>query len=392
MNQGHIGHLAAPSLIAHVVYRFDYGGLENGLVNLINATQGRSIRHCVIALTEAADAFRDRIRAPGVQVHSLGKKPGKDIMAYFRFCRLIRRLRPAILHTRNMGTLDCSVLGRISGAEICIHGEHGWDVYDPEGTNAKYKLMRRVANGSVKRFITVSADLERWLTESVGIPKHKVMRICNGVDTDLFSPRFDEPRHQDLKAKFPNDAVIVGSVLRFQEIKDPMNLVHAFINACPRAEKSGVKLCLAMIGDGPLRTEAVDTINEARLSDRTWFPGSRDDIPEIIRSFDLFVLGSRREGISNTVLEAMASGIPVIATNTGGNAELVRSTVTGELVEPQDSGALAEEILRYASDAALRESCGIEARKGAVEDYSLEGMIETYRQMYRDEIDGRGRK
>jgi glycosyltransferase involved in cell wall biosynthesis len=88
----------------------------------------------------------------------------------------------------------------------------------------------------------------------------------------------------------------------------------------------------------------------------------------------------------------MASGIPVIATNTGGNAELVRSTVTGELVEPQDSGALAEEILRYASDAALRESCGIEARKGAVEDYSLEGMIETYRQMYRDEIDGRGRK
>jgi sugar transferase (PEP-CTERM/EpsH1 system associated) len=379
-------------LIAHVVYRFDYGGLENGIVNLINATQGKSIRHCVVALTEATEAFRSRLSAPCVEVHELGKKPGKDLAVYLRFYRLMRRLRPMVLHTRNVGTLDCAVIGRLSGISICIHGEHGWDIHDPDGTNLKYRRMRRLANPFITRFVAVSTNLKTWLTESVGFSPRKVTRICNGVDTNRFNPRFNEPRHKDLRAKFPNDAVIVGSVLRFQEIKDPMNLVQAFIDACPRAEESGVKLCLAMIGDGTLHKEAISTLDKAELADRTWLPGNRDDIPEIMRSFDLFVLGSRREGISNTILEAMASGIPVIATSTGGNSELVRSGETGELVDPKDSVALAENILRFASDPLLREGCGAKARETVVAEYSLEMMIEKYQEMYSEEVNSRGRK
>ena len=128
--------LAALPLIAHVVYRFDYGGLENGIVNLINATQGESFRHCVIALTEATD-FRKRLQAPEVAVYEIGKKPGKDFGSYIRLYRLLRRLGPKILHTRNIGTLDCAVVGRLAGVSECIHGEHGWDVHDPDGRNRK---------------------------------------------------------------------------------------------------------------------------------------------------------------------------------------------------------------------------------------------------------------
>lgn len=390
MSEGQASQLEALPLVAHVVYRFDYGGLENGIVNLINATQGNSIRHCVIALTEATEAFRSRLSVPGVGVYELGKKPGKDFAVYFRFYRLMRRLRPAVLHTRNVGTLDCAVIGRLSGVSKRIHGEQGWDIHDIDGTNPKYRWMRRVANPFITRFVTVSADLKTWLTQSVGISSRKVTKICNGVDTNRFFPRRNENRHQELINRFPEDAVIVGSVLRFQEIKDPMNLVQAFINACQRAEKSGTRLCLAMIGDGQLHDAAIDALDEAGLADRSWLPGSRDDIPEIMRSFDVFVLGSRREGISNTVLEAMASGLPVIATNTGGNAELVRPKETGELVPPEDSVALTEEILRFASDPDLRNVCGIEARKAAVEKYSLDMMIDKYQRMYCDEIDGRG--
>ena len=391
MSENQPDHLATLPLIAHVVYRFDYGGLENGIVNLINATQGESFRHCVIAITEATD-FRKRLQVPEVAVYEIGKKPGKDFGSYFRLYRLLRRLRPRILHTRNIGTLDCAVVGRLAGVSVCIHGEHGWDVHDPDGKNPKYRLMRRMANPFVRHFVTVSTDLKQWLIESVGIPSHRVTRICNGVDNERFCPRGDGPRHQDLAARFPAGGIIIGSVLRFQDIKDPMNLVQAFIIACPKAEKSGTKLCLAMIGDGQLHDAAIHALDEAGLADRSWLPGSRDDIPEIMRSFDVFVLGSRREGISNTVLEAMASGLPVIATNTGGNAELVRSKETGELVPTEDSAALAEEVCRYASDPELRNVCGIEARKAAVEKYSLEMMIDTYQRMYCDEIDGRGNR
>jgi len=207
-------------LVAHVVYRFDYGGLENGIVNLINATQGDSFRHCVIALTEATD-FRKRLRVSEVAVYEIGKKPGKDFASYFRLYRLLRRLRPTILHTRNIGTLDCAVVGRLAGVSECIHGEHGWDVHDPDGRNPKYRLMRRMANPFVRHFVTVSTDLRQWLTESVGIPSKKVTRICNGVDTDRFRPKGDGPRHQDLETRFPADGIIIGSVLRFQAIKGP---------------------------------------------------------------------------------------------------------------------------------------------------------------------------
>jgi sugar transferase (PEP-CTERM/EpsH1 system associated) len=392
VSEGQALQLEALPLVAHVVYRFDYGGLENGIVNLINVTQGNSIRHCVIALTEATEAFRSRLSVPGVGVYELGKKPGKDFAVYFRFYRLMRRLRPAVLHTRNVGTLDCAVIGRLSGISKCIHGEHGWDIHDIDGTNQKYHWMRRVANPFITRFVTVSANLETWLTQSVGISSRKVTQICNGVDTNRFFPRRNENRHQELINRFPEDAVIVGSVLRFQEIKDPINLVQAFIDACPRAEKLGTKLCLAMIGDGLMREAAIDALDEAGLADRSWLPGSRDDIPEIMRSLDVFVLGSRREGISNTVLEAMASGLPVIATNTGGNAELVRSKETGELVPPEDSVALADEILRFANDPDLRKACGVASRKAAVEGYSLDMMIDTYHRMYCEEIDGRGNR
>jgi sugar transferase (PEP-CTERM/EpsH1 system associated) len=374
-------------LIAHVVFRFDYGGLENGLINLINGIPGDRFRHCVIALTEATD-FRNRLQKSEVTIHALGKRPGKDPAAYFRLYRVLLRTKPAILHTRNIGTLDCALFGRLAGVSNCIHGEHGWDTHDPDGTNPRYRKLRKVMNPLLRCFITVSSDLQRWLIDTVGIPAGKVMRICNGVDTKRFHPATDAERHAELSARFQDDAVIVGSVLRFNEIKDPMNLVEAFIIARKRAAKDGIRLCLAMLGDGPLRQGALVALNAAGVADAAWLPGSRDDVASIMRSFDLFVLGSRREGISNTLLEAMASGLPVIATKTGGNVELVRPGHVGTLVPVNDRAALAEAIHRYATDAGLRKTQGEAACKLARAEYSLDEMVNNYRHLYEEVIAG----
>ncbi|HSC05306.1 MAG TPA: glycosyltransferase, partial [Steroidobacteraceae bacterium] len=166
------GTSGAP-LVVHIVHRLDVGGLENGLVNLINHLPAARYRHAIVCLTEATD-FRRRIRRADVEVHALGKRPGKDPGAYWRLWKLLRALRPDIVHTRNLATLDCQFVAALAGIRGRVHGEHGWDVYDLHGTSSRYRLLRRAAARVVGRFVTMSRDLERWLVSDVGVPARNV--------------------------------------------------------------------------------------------------------------------------------------------------------------------------------------------------------------------------
>jgi sugar transferase (PEP-CTERM/EpsH1 system associated) len=377
--------MSARPLIAHVVVRFDVGGLENGVVNLINRLPADEFRHAIIALTQATD-FSARLRRADVTVHSLNKQSGKDPAAYVRLYGLLRKLRPDILHTRNVGTIECQLVGSLAGVRTRVHGEHGWDSYDPDGTRRKYRALRRAANPFIHRFVTVSRDLERWLIERVGIPARKVVHICNGVDTQRFQPPQARGGSEQIlpSDRFPPGCVIVGSVTRFEPIKDPLNLVRAFIAARTKltAQASPVDLRLVMVGDGPLRAQALEALEAARVADAAWLPGARNDVAEWLHAIHYFALGSRREGISNTVLEAMASGLPVIASATGGNLELIVPGVTGTLVPPEDTAALARALEDYASDAPLRARHAQAARARAVEEFSLDRMVAAYRDLY----------
>ncbi|HEU4619932.1 MAG TPA: glycosyltransferase, partial [Gammaproteobacteria bacterium] len=268
---------------------------------------------------------------------------------------------------------------------IRIHGEHGWDVFDPDGTSRKYRLLRRTFGRFVKAFVTVSEDLRRWLVDTVRIRPDKVTRIWNGVDTERFRPRRDtdpDPLPDGFRAP---GSIVVGSVTRFSEIKDPLNLVEAFIRARAAAGLDD-SLRLVMVGDGALHAKALARLAEAGAASAAWLPGSRDDIPEILRSFDIFVLGSLREGISNTILEAMASGLPVIATATGGNLELVQPGCTGRLVPPADPASLAAAIVAYAREPSARSQHGREARARVLEHFSLGKMLEHYRRLYEESL------
>lgn len=364
-------------LIAHVVFRFDYGGLENGVVNIINGLRGEEFEHVVIALTEAT-GFADRLR-DGVAVHSIEKKPGKDLGAYVRLYRLLRKLRPDIVHTRNIGTMDCALIAYLAHVPIRIHGEHGWDVLDPDGTNPKYRLMRRTLTRFIHRIVTVSEDLQHWLTDAVGIPSAKITHICNGVDTDRFRPKESAGWSENLD-------VVIGSVTRFSAIKDPLNLVEAFveIKRCGRAGN------LVMIGNGELHASAVARLREAGVEKSACLPGSRDDIPEKLRAMDVFVLGSLKEGISNTILEAMASGLPVIASDTGGNSELVENGINGLLVPPGDRKALADAIVGYLDDRERRVSHGIASRERVTSQFSIRKMVGNYKLLYEGAVGAQG--
>lgn len=367
-------------LIAHIVFRFDVGGLENGIVNLVNSLPANEFDHAIIAISEVSD-FKARIRRPDVRVFALHKKPGKDLGAYVRLWKLLREIRPTIVHTRNIGTMDCLPFAWLAGVPARIHGEHGWDIHDPDGTNPKFRLMRRVLGPFAHSFVTVSRDLADWLVRVVRVPPGKVTQICNGVDTQRFRP--DTQARKDLPQNiFPAGCIIVGSVSRLMTIKDPLNLVRAFVQVRRSLGDEGPDVRLALIGDGPLRAEVERELRQAQCDSVAWLAGSRDDVASLLAGFDVFVLGSLREGISNTVLEAMASGVPVLASATGGNLELVRDGETGVLVPPGDSTALAAALERYVRDASLRAAHGRAARQRAEELYSLTGMMSRYRELY----------
>jgi hypothetical protein len=152
-----------PPLVAHVIHRLDFGGLENGLVNLVNRIPADRYRHAVLCLSGINQEFRRRIRRPDVEVLSLDKQPGKDPAVYLRMWRLLRRLRPRILHTRNLGTVDMQWIGLLAGVPHRVHGEHGWEASDPQGASSRSLAIRRACRPVVHRYVPMSKDIARWL-------------------------------------------------------------------------------------------------------------------------------------------------------------------------------------------------------------------------------------
>lgn len=365
-------------LIAHVIHRLDVGGVENGLVNLINHMPSDRYRHAIICLTDAT-SFEGRIERNDVEVFSLHKRAGHDWGLYVRLWRLFRRLKPDVVHTRNLATLEAVLPAAWAGVPVRIHGEHGRDVQDIDGTKRKYQWLRRVLAPLVHRFIALSEDLESYLVNTVGVPPAKVVRIINGVDVEKFRPW----AHR-------SEAVVIGSVTRMQEVKEPLTLARAFVKLVSDGRAGAVRL--AMIGDGPLLPAVVEVLHSAGLEEHVWLPGRRDDVAELLRDFDVFSLSSRVEGISNTILEAMATGLPVVATRVGGNAELIEDGVTGALVPSGSPEALAEALATYIDDPEIRRAHGRAARARVERDFAMSSMVSRYMEVYDDLFSGAPRR
>ena len=367
-------------LIAHVVYRFDVGGLENGVVNLINGLPRESYRHAVVALTDVTD-FRKRIRRDDVRFVALNKQPGHGFRLFPRLFRLFRELQPTIVHTRNMAALEASVPAWLAGVPVRVHGEHGRDMGDLDGTNRRYQRVRRLYRPFVTHYVALSKDLEQYLDRHVGVDSRRIAQIYNGVDTARFSPATDGRARIEGCPFTDDDLWLVGTVGRLQQVKDQVTLAEAFV----RAVKHGparTPMRLVVAGDGPLRPRVEKVLDAAGMRQLAWLPGARDDVPEILRGLDCFVLPSLAEGISNTILEAMACGLPVIATCVGGNPELVEDGVSGRLVPPVNAEAMAAALYRYFDDSALARSHGQAGRNAVLQRFSLDRMVADYQSLY----------
>jgi len=374
-----------PALVVHVIHHLSTGGLENGLVNLITALTGPRYRHAVVCV-ENFDHFRERLTPVGTDVIAMHRSEvgvwrlRRDLYALFR------KLRPAIVHSRNQSGLDALLPARAAGVRHTVHGEHGWDVTDLTGAARRPALLRRLHSPLVSRYVTVSKDLERYLVRRIGIAPSRITQIYNGVDTARFAPRTSlNTGRASLPAGFaPEGTVVIGTVGRIQAVKDQASLLHALASLRETAPAAAASVRLAIVGGGPLEDELHRLAAALGVAGQTWFAGGRPDVPEMLRAFDVFSLPSLNEGISNTVLEAMATGLPVVATAVGGNVELVADGHTGMLVPAANPQALAAALARYVSDPLLRAEHGAHARAVATARFGLASMVAGYQRVYDD--------
>jgi len=368
-------------LIAHVLFRLGTGGLENGLVNLINTLPDDKYRHAVICMTNYTD-FRNRIKNDAVHVYCLNKRPGQDLAVYVRLWRLLRNIKPDILHTRNLSALEAQLPGLLAGVKSRIHGEHGRDIDDVDGTNWRYVLLRRCFRPLVQRYIPMSKDLEGWLIKQIKVPEKKITQVYNGVDLNRF--KCDEIKPWlllPLEFRAPG-LLLIGTVGRLDPVKDQTTLVQAFIHLVKVNPALSSQVRLIIVGDGVLLAALQALAQDANVEHLVWFAGERHDVADIMQTLDLFVLPSINEGISNTILEAMASSLPVIATKVGGNPELVVDGHTGYLVAKQDPLAMVAAFKHYLLQPELLMLHGQAGRARVVSTFSLNRMMADYRAIY----------
>ncbi len=369
-------NVTAAPLVLHVLHHLRMGGMENGLINLINHMAPNRYRHAIVCIEDYSD-FRERIQRPGVEIYPLHRARYGVWHVRRQIYQLCRQLRPALIHTRNQSGLDALLPARLAGIP-CVHSEHGWDVDNLNGHRWKPLLLRRVHRPLVKTYITVSKHLEQFLVEGVGVPPGRITQIYNGVDVARFAPSAAAadnllPADFSVAGRF-----VIGTVGRVEAVKDQATLLRAFAHVCGQQPESR----LVIAGDGPLLAALKNLAASLGIAEKTVFLGASERVPEILQRLDVFVLPSLNEGISNTILESLATALPVVATAVGGNGELVEDRVNGRLFASGEDRVLADILLEYAQYSALRVQHGAAARAIAVARFSLAAMTNGYAAVY----------
>jgi len=343
------------------------------MLNCINQMQGENFNHVIVSLTDANN-FAQSEDNP-IDVYCLGKKQGSDLGVHFKLFKLLKTIKPAILHTYNLPTIEYHPISWLAGVKGHIHAEHGRDIGDPQGLNKKHNVLRKLMSLFIHRYISVSEDLHQWLIERVGISTKKALLIQNGINTDIFNV-----------PKTPSKQLRFTIVARISPVKDHQNLLKAFTLLKEQLPIDKLP-SLAIVGDGEQRTKLEQYCHEHEL-DTVTFLGARDDIEQILSQTDVFVLSSIAEGIPMTILEAMSAKTPIVATRVGGIPEVIEEAKEGYLVDKSNALALATGLLNYINQPELILEHGENARAKVVNKFNEKNMVQAYLEQYKALIKG----
>lgn len=343
--------------------------MENVILYIINDTS--NIFEHIIICAKSSGNSQKKLKF-NIPIYELHRNEVNYVQFLLNLYNLLKCLKPCVVHARNWSGVDCVIVSKFARINSIIYSEHGWNINDPSGSSIKRKIIRKIISLITDEILVVSESMEHWLKKQ--IPWKKITKINNGVDCVTYNASQTIKNELKSKLRIDQSAYIIGIVARIDPIKRHIDLINAF----KKIENEYLNTYLFIIGDGKHICEI-----EKYASERIRFFGEMNDIPNFIKILDIFVLTSLNEGMSNTILEAMATGIPVIATNVGGNPELVKDGKTGTLIEPMDIDGLYMAIKWYLSNNENIVKHGKEGRGLTEKYFSKNAMINNYIDLYK---------
>jgi L-malate glycosyltransferase len=309
-----------------------------------------------------------------VRLVALHKPEGNNPTLIYRLYRVLRDLRPHIVQTHNWGTLlEGVVAAKLAGVPIVVHAEHG----TIQGGWGRLVIQRFLWR-AVHKVLCVSQAHRQRLAETVQFPYDRLTLILNGVDVQAFTPRPADKDTIRAEMGLELDPIYIGTVGNLRPVKNQVLLLQAAQQVCARYHNVRV----VIIGEGPLRGQLVRTAEALGIQKQVCWLGARADIPELLNALDIFVLPSLSEGLPMSVLEAMACGLPVVATDVGGIPEVVVHGHTGLLVSSQDVQQLTAALETLVQQPCMRLTLGRQGRERVVEHFSLQRMVHDYQLLY----------
>jgi glycosyltransferase involved in cell wall biosynthesis len=373
--------------VLHIITRLIVGGAQEN--TMLTAALLDPDRYTVDVLsgpqTGPEGSLIEEVRTRGVPLTiepALVREvnPLKDATALIALARLIRRGRYDIVHTHSS---KAGILGRwaahLAGVPIIVHTVHGWGHHERQHPLVRcfYILLERVTQRFTDRLIVVSPrNIQKGLAGGIGTPE-KYITIRSGIEL----ARFQHPSRQREAVRadlgVPSGSAVVGTVTRLSPQKAPLD----FVTAAAHVAMQRPDIHFVIVGDGPLRADVTAQVAALSLTDRVHLTGLRRDVPDLMHSFDVFALTSLWEGLPRVLPQAMAAGLPIVATAVDGNAEAVTDGVNGFLTPPGDSQAMAAALLRLLGAPAMSRQMG-EAGRTRAEEFSARKMVNDIAALY----------
>lgn len=367
------------SRVLQVVLTLTPGGTERLVVELSKRLADRF--GMAVCCLDGAGAWATELTSRGIDVVALNRQPGFRPSLGARLAEVAARYRAEVLHCHHYSPFVYGSLAALGRTPLhVVYTEHGRLSDGPPST--KRKIANQIFGRLPAQIYTVSDDLKRHLSAE-GFSSDRVGVIYNGIDPQD-PPSLAERNRARRTLQLPPDAFVVGSVGRLDRVKDVETLLDALVRVRVRRPDA----VLVVVGDGPERHRLQAIARHYELGDTVRFTGHRDDVRQLLPAFDVFANSSISEGVSLTILEAMAAALPVIATRVGGTPEVVDEGVTGVLVPARLPGPLAHAIHHLAHQPARRQSLGAEGRRRVESQFGLDQMIGQYVAVYESLLDG----
>lgn len=320
----------------------------------------------------------DRLHEHGHDPIIIDAEGSFNIGYLWQLVRVIGKHDIALIHSHLLGSnVYCSIAGLLTSTPV-ISTFHGF--VDAEGTGKAMKAKFAVLNKGSRKIVFVSQLLKSHFVEKYGVDPSRAEVIYNGIDTKKFKPGKSNVLRK--KLGLDNDDILVGAIGNIRPAKGYDLLLRAAAEV--KKQRQGVKFIIAGQGSGLLYQELLSLRDRLDIKDTVFFLGYMEDTVQFLHNIDVFLLSSKSEGFSISLVEAMACGLPVIATRCGGPEEIVEHAVTGIFVQPGDPHLLANAIVDLYKDRSLRFTLAEYASQVAVEKFYLKLMVNQYEKLFEE--------